>query len=83
MLFLMKALSSLSRDTKAKGRNLARLVATVLDNRSATEGYLMKQFRFLLALLIFPLLLSACAGEESTAQQGPQGPALIMFYTDN
>ena len=43
----------------------------------------MKQLHYLLALLVFPLLLAACAGEERAAPQGPQGPSLIMFYTDN
>jgi hypothetical protein len=40
----------------------------------------MKQLGYLLTVLILPLLIAACAGAESTA---PQGPALIMFYTDN
>jgi len=43
----------------------------------------MKQLPYLLTLLIFPLLFAACGGGESAAPQSPQGPALIMFYTDN
>ena len=43
----------------------------------------MKLLYRLLALLILPLLIAACAGEESAETQKPQGPALIMFYTDN
>ena len=43
----------------------------------------MKQLHYLLALLVFPLLLATCGGDESAAPQSPQGPALIMFYTDN
>jgi hypothetical protein len=34
-------------------------------------------------LLLFPLLLAACAGENSGATETTQEPALIMFYTDN
>ena len=45
--------------------------------------YLMKQLRRLLMLFILPLLIVACAGEEGTGIQAVQGPALIMFYTDN
>ena len=43
----------------------------------------MKQLRYLLTLLIFPLLVAACAGGESDVPGTSQSPALIMFYTDN
>lgn len=43
----------------------------------------MKQHRYLLALLIFPLVVAACAGGESDVPGTLQDPALIMFYTDN
>jgi hypothetical protein len=43
----------------------------------------MNHVSLLLTLLIFPLLMTACAGEESDAPGTTQGPALIMFYTDN
>ena len=43
----------------------------------------MKQLRYLLALLIFSLLVAACAGGESDVPGTSQDPALIMFYTDN
>ena len=43
----------------------------------------MKKLHFLLTLLILPLLIAACAGEENADPQTAQGPALIMFYTDN
>ena len=43
----------------------------------------MKQLYRVLALLILPLLIAACTGEEGAGMQKPQGPALIMFYTDN
>jgi hypothetical protein len=45
--------------------------------------FLMKQLRRLLMLLILSLLIAACAGEEGAGTQAVQGPALIMFYTDN
>jgi len=41
------------------------------------------KLRYLFTLLILPLVIAACAGEESAELQTPQGPALIMFYTDN
>ena len=34
-------------------------------------------------ILSIPLLLAACGGTESIAPTAVQGPALIMFYTDN
>ena len=43
----------------------------------------MKLVPFLLTLLIFPLFIAACAGGESDGPTAPEGPALIMFYTDN
>ena len=43
----------------------------------------MKQLYRLLALLILSLLTAACVGAEGEGSQTPQGPALIMFYTDN
>jgi hypothetical protein len=43
----------------------------------------MKFKAYLLAMLILPLLIVACTGEESDGQGTAQGPALIMFYTDN
>jgi len=43
----------------------------------------MKRLAYLLMLLIFSLLLAACSGRESDVVGAPQGPALIMFYTDN
>ena len=43
----------------------------------------MKYVPYLLALRTFPLLMTACAGEESAVPGAAQGPALIMFYTDN
>jgi hypothetical protein len=43
----------------------------------------MKLFPYLLTLIIFPLLIVACTGEDSDTSGIPQGPALIMFYTDN
>lgn len=43
----------------------------------------MKQVHILLALLILPLLLAACAGGDKSVPDAPEGPALIMFYTDN
>lgn len=43
-------------------------------------------FRLLaLSLLLLPVLI-ACAGsaaEETQAPLQPEGPALVMFYTDN
>jgi PBP1b-binding outer membrane lipoprotein LpoB len=45
--------------------------------------YVMKQLRRVLMLLILSLLIVACAGEEGAGTQAVQGPALIMFYTDN
>lgn len=41
----------------------------------------MKHVRWALVLLLFPLLIAACANEESAVPQGLQGPALLMFYT--
>jgi len=43
----------------------------------------MKRLPYLMILLVFPLLLAACAGGESDAPEAAQEPALIMFYTDN
>jgi len=43
----------------------------------------MKYVPYLLALILLPLLMAACAGEEGDAQGAPQEPTLIMFYTDN
>lgn len=43
----------------------------------------MKQLRYLLTLLIFPLLAAGCAGGEGDVPGTSQDPALIMFYTDN
>jgi hypothetical protein len=43
----------------------------------------MKHLQYFLLSLIFPMLVAACGAEESTVPQTAQGPALIMFYTDN
>lgn len=43
----------------------------------------MKLPPYLLASLIFLLLVAACAGGESDVPGSSQDPALIMFYTDN
>jgi hypothetical protein len=43
----------------------------------------MKKLFSMMELLVFSLLLVGCGGDESTAPHTPQGPALIMFYTDN
>jgi hypothetical protein len=42
-----------------------------------------KPGHYLLLILLFPLLAAACGGSESAAPAQGQGPALIMFYTDN
>jgi hypothetical protein len=39
--------------------------------------------RYLAILFLFPLLLAACSGGQSSVPGVEQGPALIMFYTDN
>jgi hypothetical protein len=43
----------------------------------------MKKATYLLTLLILPLLIVACAAEDSARPGTSQEPALIMFYTDN
>jgi hypothetical protein len=43
----------------------------------------MKHVLYLMTLLILPLLVTACAGEGGDVPGAPQGPALIMFYTDD
>ncbi len=45
--------------------------------------FLLRQLRRVLMLIILSLLMVACAGEEGAGTQAVQGPALIMFYTDN
>ncbi|MDX1413754.1 MAG: hypothetical protein R3293_06155 [Candidatus Promineifilaceae bacterium] len=42
----------------------------------------MKKLALLTVLLIMPLILAACGGVGSTAPAAPEGPALIMFYTE-
>jgi len=44
---------------------------------------LMKHVNYLIAVLIFPLMMAACTGEKSDVPGTPGDPALIMFYTDN
>lgn len=49
------------------------------------SGHIMKHLiKFLFLCLPF-LLLAACRGnpEDSNTPIAPEGPALIMFYTDN
>jgi hypothetical protein len=58
-------------------------MSTVLDKRFIKSVNLLKGVRCFLAFLILPLLLAACSGDNSAAPQAPQGPALILFYTDN
>ena len=43
----------------------------------------MKYVPYLLIVPLLSLLIVACAGEESDVPGTVQGPALIMFYTDN
>ena len=43
----------------------------------------MKYVPYLLAVILLPLLMTACAGQESRVPGAAQGPALIMFYTDS
>ena len=43
----------------------------------------MKRAWHVLSLLLLPLLIAACAGGDGAAPTAVQGPALIMFYTDN
>ena len=43
----------------------------------------MKHVPYLVTLLFLPLLMIACVGEGGDVPGAPQGPALIMFYTDN
>jgi hypothetical protein len=52
-------------------------------NSGMVQGRQMKYIPYSLALIFLPLLMAACAGEESDASGAEQGPALIMFYTDN
>lgn len=41
--------------------------------------------KFFLALILIPALLLAACGEETADSPTPtiEGPALLMFYTDN
>jgi hypothetical protein len=55
----------------------------VFKNRLTKSISPFKRQRWLLALLFIPLFLAACSGDDGTAPQTLQGPALIMFYTDN
>lgn len=46
----------------------------------------MKIIKFLTPILFFALLLAACGGETADTDPSPpeiEGPALVMFYTDN
>lgn len=44
----------------------------------------MKQWRWLAGLLVLTAVLAACSVEEPLETPvDPEGPALIMFYTDN
>lgn len=43
----------------------------------------MKFIPYFMMLLFLPVLVTACAGGESAVPEVPEGPALIMFYTDN
>mgnify|MGYP001814889875 CR=1 FL=1 len=43
----------------------------------------MKNFAFLLILSLLAFLIVACTGGESSTPVAVEGPALIMFYTDN
>ena len=43
----------------------------------------MKHVPYLMTLLFLPLLMTACVGESGDVLGEPQGPGLIMFYTDN
>jgi len=43
----------------------------------------MKYIPYFVMLLFLPLLVAACAGDESDVPEALEGPALIMFYTDN
>jgi hypothetical protein len=39
--------------------------------------------RVLLLLLLMPLFLVACAADDAQDEPSLQGPALVMWYTDN